>query len=405
METGPIWRAMLRNKTSYLLIALQIAVTMAIMVNAISIIQERSRMMARPSGVDEDNIFYLSNLAFSPDFDSRSAIGEDLDAIRNWPGVLDAIVTNSTPLLGGGWSQGLRTEPGEDDDDTGVALYFVDTHGIDTFGVNLIQGRNFTATDIMWFDPDANGPRWPDTTILTRAMAEALFPESPDDVVGKTVYIDNDKPITVVGILERMQAPWKSWDGVERVMLVPMQRKSNNFRYVIRAKPGYRDELMPQIEKMLADSNDGRIIRGIRTMSETRQRSYLEDSAMIKLLVFIVSVLTAITGLGIVGLASFSVARRSKQIGIRRALGATRPAILRYFMLENFVISSVGVIAGAILAVGLNIWMVQAFRLTPITWYVIPSAMLVLWLVGQMAVFGPARRATLVSPAVATRAV
>jgi putative ABC transport system permease protein len=140
-------------------------------------------------------------------------------------------------------------------------------------------------------------------------------------------------------------------------------------------------------------------------MTETRQRSYLEDSAMIKLLVFIVSVLTAITGLGIVGLASFSVARRSKQIGFRRALGATRPAILRYFMLEFFVISCVGVMSGAILAVGLNIFMVRSFNLTPIAWYVIPSAMIVLWLVGQLAVFGPARRATLVSPAVATRAV
>lgn len=405
METGPIWRAMLRNKTSYLLIAIQIAVTMAIMVNAISIIQERSRMMARPSGVDEDNIFYLSNISFAENFDSRSAADEDLRKIRSTPGVVDAVMTNSVPLQGGGWSMGLRREPGEDDEDTGVAVYFVDTHGINTFGVNLVQGRNFNPTEILWFDPEAGGPRWASTVILTQAMAEALFPESPNDVVGKTVYIENNLPLTVIGIVERMQAPWKSWTGVERVMLAPMMRKSSNYRYVIRTEPGYRDELMPQIEKVLAESNTGRIIRSVTTMTDTRKRSYLEDSAMIKLLVFIVSVLTAITGLGIVGLASFSVARRSKQIGIRRALGATRPAILRYFMLENFVISSVGVVSGAVLAVALNIWMVQAFNLTPIAWYVIPAAMIALWLVGQLAVFGPARRATLVSPAVATRAV
>ncbi|MEQ9561646.1 MAG: ABC transporter permease, partial [Woeseiaceae bacterium] len=380
METGPIWRAMLRNKTSYLLIAIQIAVTMAIMVNAISIIQERSRMMARPSGVDEDNIFYLSNVSFEENFDSKSAAEEDLRMLRSLPGVVDAVMTNSVPLQGGGWSMGLRREPGDDDEDTGVALYFVDAHGINTFGVNLVQGRNFNPSEIMWFDAEAGGPRWGNTTIITQAMAAELFPESPDDVVGKTVYIENDIPLTIVGIIERMQAPWKSWTGVERVMLAPMMRKSSNYRYVIRTEPGYRDELMPQVEKLLAESNTGRIIRSVTTMTETRQRSYLEDSAMIKLLVFIVSVLTAITGLGIVGLASFSVARRSKQIGIRRALGATRPAILRYFMLENFVISSVGVISGAILAVGLNIFMVRSFNLTPIAWYVIPSAMIVLWL-------------------------
>jgi putative ABC transport system permease protein len=405
MEIGPIWRAMLRNKTSYLLIALQIAFTMAIMVNAIAIIQERSRMMARPSGVDEDNIFYLSSIGFAPDFNPRVAIEEDLDALRKFPGVANAIVTNTVPLQGGGWSQGLRREPGDDQENIGVAVYFVDEQGIDTFGLKLTSGRNFTPTEILWIDPEGSGPRWPDKTILTQAMAEALFPESPQDVVGKTVYIENDLPVTVIGILERMQAAWKSWDKVENAMLVPMKRIDSGVRYVIRTQPGYRDEVMPQVEKMLAETNTGRIIRSMKTMTETRHRSYLEDSAMIKLLVFVVCVLTAITGLGIVGLASFSVARRSKQIGTRRALGATRTAILRYFMLENFIISSVGVVTGAIIAVGLNIWMVQSFDLTPIAWYVIPLAMLVLWLVGQLAVFGPARRATMVSPAVATRAV
>jgi putative ABC transport system permease protein len=166
-----------------------------------------------------------------------------------------------------------------------------------------------------------------------------------------------------------------------------------------------RDAVIPQIEKMLAEGNTGRIIDGTRTMTEIRVGAYEGDVAMIKLLVFIVSLLTAITSLGIVGLASFSVARRTKQIGTRRALGASRPAILRYFMLENFLISSVGVISGAIMAVGLNMWMVQAFDLTPITWYIIPAAMLALWVVGQFAVYGPARRASRVSPAIATRAV
>ena len=88
-----------------------------------------------------------------------------------------------------------------------------------------------------------------------------------------------------------------------------------------------------------------------------------------------------------------------------RALGATRVAILRYFMLENFLVSGVGVAGGAILAVGLNIWMVQTFDLARIAWYIVPAAMLTLWVVGQAAVYGPARRASLVPPAVATRAV
>ena len=403
MEFGPIWRALMRNKTAYVLIALQIAVTMAIMVNAIAIIQERSRMMARPSGVDEDNIFYLSSTGFTTDYDDRAAIVEDLDAIRSLPGVVDAISSNTVPLRGGGWSSGVATEPGEDADGTGVAIYFVDEHGIDTFGLNLVAGRNFEPTEIEWYSMDST--RWPRAGIISQDAAATLFADAPHDAVGKTIYISNDEAIQIVGVVERMQAAWKDWEGVERSMLVPAFLEDSSTRYVIRTAPGERDRLMPQIEQMLAESNDGRIVRDLNTMTETRHRSYSEDAAMIKLLVFIVSLLTAITSLGIVGLASFSVARRTRQIGTRRALGASRPAILRYFMLENFMVSSVGILAGGVLAVALNIWMVQTFELTPMAWYIIPAAMVVLWLVGQAAVYGPARRASLVPPAVATRSV
>jgi putative ABC transport system permease protein len=404
MELGPIWRALMRNKTSYVLIALQIAVTMAIMVNAIGIVQERSQQMTRPSGVDEENIFYLSSVVFDPDVDREALISEDLDAIRNFPGVRNAILSNTVPLRGGGWSEGITLEPDPDLESTGVAIYFTDEHGIDTFGVDLIAGRNFEPTEVDWHDFDSDA--WPPHAIVTRAMAEELFPDTPlNDVPGKTVYIHDTKPVTIIGITARMQAAWNSWSGVERSMLVPVKRATSGVRYVIRAEAGYRDEIMPQIEEMLASSSGDRIVRNMKTMEETRQRSYLEDSSMVKLLLFIVTVLTSITGLGIVGLASFSVARRTKQIGTRRALGATRPAILRYFMLENFVISTVGVFGGAIIAIGINMWMIEAFGLQRIAWYLIPAAMVTLWLVGQLAVYGPARRATMVSPALATRSV
>ena len=182
MEFGPIWRALLRNKGSYVLIALQIAVTMAIMVNAIAIMQERSGNMARPSGVDEANIFTLGSAAFDPDFDHKNVMLEDLDLIRNLPGVVDAIATNSFPLRSGGWSMGLQLEPGEGIDGTGTAIYFVDEHGINTFGTNLVDGANFSPNDINWNDPEDTV--WPNSGIISQALAEELFP----DEIGSTVW-------------------------------------------------------------------------------------------------------------------------------------------------------------------------------------------------------------------------
>ena len=403
MEIGPIWRAMMRNKTGAILIALQIAVTMAIMVNAVSIMQERGRLMSRPTGIDEHNIFSITSIGFAEDFNERVTIEEDLAALRALPGVVNAIQSNSIPLSGGGWNMGLQTEPGEGVEGPSVALYFVDEHGLDTFGLNLVAGENFSATDIGWRERSSTD--WPDKTIITRATAEALFPDDPEGALGKTVYISGDDQITITGIIEQMQAPWNGWNGVERVMLTPTHTLFKGTRYIIRTEPGMRDKLMPQVEELLAERNKDRIVRSMRTMDETRERSYRGDASMIKILTFTIVLLIAVTSLGIVGLASFSVNRRTKQIGTRRALGASKTAILRYFMTENFIISLVGVLIGAALTIGLNIVMIEAFTLTRIAWYLVPAAMLMLLVVGQAAVFGPARRASSVPPAVATRTV
>ena len=157
---------------------------------------------------------------------------------------------------------------------------------------------------------------------------------------------------------------------------------------------------------MLASSNRGRIIRGLRTMDETRERSYRGDASMVKMLIFTIVLLLLVTSLGIVGLASFSVSRRTKQIGTRRALGASKGAIAAYFMTENLLISTVGVLLGAVLTIALNMFLVETFDLDSVSMIImVPVAMLLLIGVGQLASFGPARRAASVPPAVATRTI
>jgi len=404
MDIGPIWRAMLKNKAGFVLIALQIAVTMTIMVNAFAIMQERANNVSRESGIDEANTFALVSVSFD-EYDSEKMkvlIDEDLALIRGLPGVRNAVATNSFPLRQGGWSMALQLVPGtQQADAVGSAIYFVDEHGVDTFASNIIDGKNFTPEQVTWKPLDDN--TWPAYGIITEALGKELFPEEQGSYVGKSFYINENDPVNIVGVVERLQAPWEGWSGVERSMLVPQRRTPEFQRYVIRAEPGYRDELMPQIEELLANSNKDRLIRDVTTMDEVRKMAYLGDAAMIKILAFVVGMLTVITGLGIVGLASFNVSRRTRQIGIRRALGATKPAIVRYFMIENFIVSSVGLVIGGVLSVALNIAMVEAFSLEPLAWYVIPIAMIALWTVGQAAVAGPAKKASSISPAIATR--
>ena len=405
MDIGPIWRAMLRNKAGFILIALQMAVTLTILVNAFGIIQENSRKISADSGLDEANTFTLGSVLFTDyEREQRMAlIDEDLDLIRSTPGVVNATASNSFPLRQGGWSMGLALEPGNQTAETvGTAIYFVDEHGLETFDVELIEGRNFAPEQITWDDPEIN--TWPAYGIITEELARQMFPDETVSYVGKTVFINDEDPVSIIGVIDKLQSPWPNWnDVVERSMLVPQRRASEFVRYIIRTEPGMRDQLMPDIEAALAASNKDRIIRDVTTMDETRRLAYVGDSALIKILSFVVLLLTIITGLGIVGLASFNVSRRTRQIGIRRALGATRPAIVRYFLIENTIVSAIGLVVGGGLAIALNMAMVEAFSIEPLAWYVIPVGMLTLWLVGQAAVAGPARRASNITPAIATR--
>lgn len=403
MEFGLIIRALMRNKMGAALIALQIALTMTIMVNAVFMMQERNQQMERPSGVDEMNTFYLTNTIFGQDYNNQAMLEEDLRLLRSTPGVVDAMQINAIPMSGGGWSMGLQTEPGEGKDGSGVAVYMVDDHAINTFGLTLIAGTNFAPEDIMW--RASSDTRWPPKTIITKAMAEQLFGDEWQAAIGKTVYIDQNKPIEIIGMVERLQAPWNGWSGVERAMLVPYKMENNGGRYFIRTEEGQRDQLMPIIEKALAESDKNRIIRRVTTMEETRERSYRRHNATNKILTTVIITLLLITGFGIVGLAMFSINRRTKQIGTRRALGATRWQVMRYFMIENFVITSVGLLLGIAGAIGLNIWLVSTFSLAPIGAPLIILGLVSLFILGQVSVLFPASRAANISPATATRSV
>jgi putative ABC transport system permease protein len=91
LEIGPIFRALMRNKVGAILIAIQIAITMTIIVNSVFIIYERSQLMKRESGIDEANSFHLSSSGFANDFNPKETIQKDLEAIRALPGVVNAI--------------------------------------------------------------------------------------------------------------------------------------------------------------------------------------------------------------------------------------------------------------------------------------------------------------------------
>ena len=170
MEFGPIWRASMRNKTGIVLVVLQIAFTMMLIINSVGIVEQNARLLATPSGIDEDNIFHLRSSAYDEDVDPRLVIEEDLRQIRATPGVVAAVQTNSVPISGGGWSMGLATAPEEGTEQVPTAVYMVDEHGLDALGVELIAGTGFLPEDVVWNDAASD---WPSKDIVLKKRSRS----------------------------------------------------------------------------------------------------------------------------------------------------------------------------------------------------------------------------------------
>lgn len=404
MEFGPILRAMARNKLGMILIALQIAFTMTVVINAIFIINERTRLMARPSGLDEANQFFLFSIGYGENFDEESAVADDLAMLGEIPGIVSASVVNAIPISGSGSGTGLRLDTDESTPSVGAAIYRADENILKTMGLELVAGENFKPTDMQIRQREQNSTAA--VTIISAALATELFPDlSLNDAVGKTVFEPGAREVQIIGVVDRLQAPWQESNIIERSMIVPENVVDGFSIYLIRTEPGQRDRLMIDIEERLAAAPVSRIIRNLQSLEETRIENYRLDSAMTTILWVVVGTLIFITCMGIVGLAVFGINRRRKQIGTRRALGATRFEILRYFLVENFFITGIGVALGAVLTIGFSIVLTTNFNMPTMAWYYTPLGMLALLIIGQLAVLGPAAGAAKIQPAIATRSV
>jgi putative ABC transport system permease protein len=197
-------------------------------------------------------------------------------------------------------------------------------------------------------------------------------------------------------------------DTVEWSVFVPAQPGASLAgTYLLRANPQNLPRVLRDARAAMVTIAPDAVVDTLasQTLSDLRQDYFRQDRAMAGMLVGVIAALLLVTALGIVGLASFWVAQRRKQIGIRRAIGATRADILHYFQTENFLIVTGGIVLGMAMAYALNLMLMTHYELPRLPLYYLPIGALVLWGLGQLAVLGPALRAAAVPPVVATRSV
>jgi putative ABC transport system permease protein len=409
-QIKPVLAALRHHRSATTLIALQIALTLAIVCNALYIGQQRVAHLSRPTGIDEANIGVIHNtwLGRHNVAEAGAMTATDLALLRRLPGVTDAYVDVTYPAVGP-WASllSMKLKPDQVAQTSYAELYTADDHTLATLGLRLVAGRNFRSDEVVE-TASVDGVA-PASIIVTRELADVLFPDQP--AVGKVVYF-SPKPSTIVGVVAHLQVPAVNTNSFAfRSVLVPARVVSSDTGYggyyMIRARPGQLDAVLRAAPAALRTANPARLIDaegGVARYSDLRSEGYARDRGTVLLMSVICVVLLLASAGGIVGLTSFWVSQRRRQIGIRRALGATRADILQYFQTENFLIVSGGIGLGTLLAVLLNLWLMQHYPLPRLPLiYLWPSA-LAMWLLGQLAVLGPALRAAAVPPVVATRA-
>jgi putative ABC transport system permease protein len=403
MEMRPILSAMRRNKFGALLIATQMAVTLAFLANALTLVEQRIAWSDRPTGIDEADIFVMQNELVDHPNDLAARQAADIDALRVLPGVADAYTTNMYPLEGGGWIEAVNLTQDQKTPTAFAAHYMGDEHALHTMGLKLIAGRNFSADEIA--NRSDNDIPTPSGFIVTKTLAAKLFPNG--EALGKPIFVENDKPVSIIGIVDRLQGPMTVATGLfstfaENSVLTPYRLIGETSVYMVRAQPGQRDAVMKAAEAKLSAMDDNRILKS-RSMTQVRADAYRGAHGLIVLLSAICTALLVVTAFGIIGLTSYWVAQRRQQIGIRRALGATRQAIVRYFQTENFMIAAAGAAIGIAFAIALNLWMVRSFEMVRMDNSRAIGGAIVILLLGQFAVLWPALRAASIPPALATR--
>jgi len=406
MAIRPILSTLARHRIAAGLIVAEVALSFAIVCNALHMISLRVDTLSTESGLAESELVNIDLRAVAPIDEADSLTTEDLRRLRALPGVKGVAVTNQ--IIYGDNNNTTNVNSAADNQGRliGASNYTGDEHFVPVHGLKLIAGRNFLPEEVQKRrdvdgKPDARVP----AVIVNRALAEALFPGQ--NAVGKPIWAFGNRQTQIVGVVESLShtnPKAGDEDGTRAAMVAPLLESFRGGTYVLRVEPGRQQAVLKEAAQIIREVDPRRSPRRALTLLEMRERFYAEDRAMTWLLAGVSVALLAVTAFGIVGLASFWVAQRTRMIGIRRALGATKAQIRQYFQLENGLLCGAGVLLGVLGAMALSQGMLQPQGAPALPWHYLPVGALLLLGLGQLAVLAPARKAAELPAATAMRA-
>jgi predicted permease len=377
------------------LVVAQVAISLAILsVSQLSIAHLRD-LSDRSLGFDRDGVLLISvNTSRAQNRQQLAALHRDLvPRLQAIPGVRAVAASGTTPIAPGAASRFLRAEGFDEpvQDRGRVSLNWVSPNYFVTYGTPLLAGRDFR-------DADSEEPR---RVIVNQALARRYF--AGRDPIGLPVWLENERdPYEIVGVAGdakyqevRLAPPPTVY------VFAPMSRGSTTLSLRTNVNP---IAVAGDARRIVTEALGAESVRRVTTLAEQVDAAVVPERLMAILGGFFGVVSALLAAIGLYGLLAYTVARRTKEIGIRMALGARRGDVMRMMLRSGLTLVAAGFVVGAPVAFWGTRFAANALEdvsgggAPPVA-----TAVMALLVVAALAAFMPARRATRVEPVIALR--
>jgi predicted permease len=386
-----------------LIVAGQVALSLVLLIVSAVLLQGFRSELAQGPGFRTDHLFLTGFdtqlIHYSPE-QTREFYKNLLDRTNAAPGVTSAALTSNVPLFGGDAIQlvpeGYQLPRGEQ----ALTVFdsIVSSGYFNTMGIRILRGRAFLESDL------ANTPL---VAVVNQQFANHYWPK--EDALGKRFHLKNASGplVQIVGIAKTTKYFWIAEPPLEHVYLPYTQSPRSALTIVAGSETADASNLAPVLRKVVRGLDPNMPIFDVRTMRDFYNQRAVKTPNMIAESVAGLGLMGLILAMiGLYGLVAYSVSRRTREIGIRMAIGADRQKVIHMVLKQGLKLGVAGIAVGLIIsffvcrAITSQVWIASFEPLNPLFYAAIALPLL---LITVLATYAPARRASLVDPMRALR--
>lgn len=395
-------RALTRRNILPMLVLLEVALACTVVINTAAMIAARYRVSNAPTGLDERRTLAVHVIDVDSSENALVDLQADLDAIMSVGGVDAATLINQVPFGYTSTTSTIRAEANTEEG-YGARIFLGGADVIRTLGLRVLEGRDFDPNMYREIETGASDGKIASEVLITHALSSKLYLGS--DSIGRAVYIGEDGPYRIIGVVEQLSGPTISGlNDPNLAVLLPIRPPAESRRtYVARTSHEATPGMVARICQSLSALKPGRTIAYCSTIENMKEKFYERDRSANLLLLSATALIALVSFMGTHALVRFSVQRRTAEIGIRRALGATKGQISAMYWFDSLKLSVGGVALGIVGAAMFNAYLREHFATVSIDFSTTLIVAITFVLLCQLATFVPAYRAATAHPSDAIR--